>query len=536
MIALIDNYDSFTYNIFQVITDLTDEEVRVIRNDAIDRGGLEELNPDKLIISPGPGRPEGAGISVEAIRFFGGRIPVLGVCLGHQSMAYAFGGKIVQARRIVHGKTEAVTHDSRGLFRGLSPESVFTRYHSLAVEESSLPDCFDVTARTADGEIMGIRHREYVMEGVQFHPESIGAEEGRRLLANFLRYKRGPLPGKELLMKLLDKGDLSRDEAADFMDELTEGTLNQAYTAAVLTALNAKGICPDEVAGCAGVLKAKKKKVSVNGDPIDIVGTGGDELGTFNISSFSALIAAACGVPVAKHGNRAVSSKSGSADFYRELGINLNLTPERAASLIEKENFAFLFAPQFHAAMRFASPVRQAMGIKTIMNLLGPLVNPAETPYQLVGVYSESLCPIIARAAHMLGVKRVMAVHSLDGLDELTLSAKSRIFFIDEEGNEEEYLFDPAAEGLPRVALEEILGGTPAENAQRARTLLTQGAGGDRERGLKATCALNTGAALFVAGRAESIRDGYEKAMDALASGAVAERLAAIAAASQEGV
>jgi len=530
MIVLIDNYDSFTFNIFQVISDMTDEEIRVIRNDEISLEELQKLNPDRLIISPGPGRPEEAGVSLEAIKAFAGKVPVLGVCLGHQSMAQAFGGKIVQAQRIVHGKTEPVAHDAKGLYRGLSPNAVFTRYHSLAVEESSLPDCFEITSRTADGEIMGIRHKEFIMEGVQFHPESIGADEGRQLLANFLRYKRGPIPGKELLTKLLEKKDLTRDEAADFMDELTEGTLAEAYTAAILTALNAKGISPEEVAGCAGVLAAKKKKVNVNCEPIDIVGTGGDELGTFNISSFSALIAAACGVPVAKHGNRAVSSKSGAADFYRELGINLNLSPERAAELVEKENFAFLFAPAFHGAMRFAAPVRRAMGIKTIMNLLGPLVNPAETPYQLVGVYATELCPIMARAAHMLGVKRVMAVHSSDGLDEMTLSGPNRIFFIDESGKEEDYFFDPAAEGLPRVTLDAILGGTPAENAERARNLLA----GKGEEGIKATCALNAGTAMFVAGKAASIKDGYEKAMEALESGKVAERLASIAKASQE--
>jgi anthranilate synthase/phosphoribosyltransferase len=178
MIVLIDNYDSFTYNIFQVISDLTNEEIRVIRNDEIDLKGLKELNPSKLIISPGPGRPEEAGVSIEAIIAFGGKIPVLGVCLGHQAMAHAFGGRVVSAQRIVHGKTEPVTHDSRGLFRGLSPNAVFTRYHSLAAEEASLPDCFEISARTADGEIMGIRHRDFIMEGVQFHPESIGGTGG----------------------------------------------------------------------------------------------------------------------------------------------------------------------------------------------------------------------------------------------------------------------------------------------------------------------------------------------------------------------
>jgi anthranilate synthase/phosphoribosyltransferase len=170
MYLIIDNFDSFTYNVYQALCSLTDKPVKVVRNDAIDLDGIEALAPEAIIISPGPGRPEDAGVSVEAIRRFAGKIPILGICLGHQAIGYAFGARIVQARRIVHGKTDDVHSDGRGLFRNLPNPAAYARYHSLAIDADSLPDCLEVSARTADGEIMGVRHKEYVVEGLQFHP------------------------------------------------------------------------------------------------------------------------------------------------------------------------------------------------------------------------------------------------------------------------------------------------------------------------------------------------------------------------------
>lgn len=186
MILMIDNYDSFTYNLVQYLGELG-EELMVRRNDQIAIPEIERLNPERIVISPGPKRPEDAGICVELIRHFAGRVPILGVCLGHQAIGYAFGAKIVPAQKLMHGKLSEIRHDGRTIFQGLKNPLKAIRYHSLAVEEESLPEDFEISARSEDGEIMAIRHKRFILEGVQFHPESILTEEGKRLLENFLR-------------------------------------------------------------------------------------------------------------------------------------------------------------------------------------------------------------------------------------------------------------------------------------------------------------------------------------------------------------
>jgi len=188
MLVVIDNYDSFTYNLVQYF-EVLGKKVTVFRNDQIKIKELEDLKPDYLVISPGPCTPEKAGISIEAIRYFAGKIPILGVCLGHQSIAAAFGGRIIQAKHIMHGKTSNIFHDEKTIYKGLKNPFIATRYHSLAVERQSLPSCLEVSAISEDDEIMGIRHKEYTIEGVQFHPESILTEDGLKLLENFLNLK-----------------------------------------------------------------------------------------------------------------------------------------------------------------------------------------------------------------------------------------------------------------------------------------------------------------------------------------------------------
>jgi len=521
MYLLIDNYDSFTYNIYQELSGLTAEEIRVVRNDVISTDEIAALQPRGIILSPGPGNPEEAGVSVEAIRRFAGNIPILGICLGHQAIAAAFGGRIVQASQIVHGKTDRISLDGKGLYRGIPREADFTRYHSLAVEESSLPVELEITARSLDGEIMGLRHRELLVEGVQFHPESVSSEHGGKILANFLNYRRQPVDIHGLLEKVLSGEHLSKEEARGFMDELTEGNLPDSQIAAFLIALNMKGITADEIVGCALTLRDKQRSVSLSHPAVDTCGTGGDGLHTFNISSLTALTAAACGAVTAKHGNRAVSSRSGSADFYAELGVPIDMTPVQTAGMIEETGFGFLFAPIFHGAMRHAGPVRRQLGVKTIMNLLGPLVNPAGAEYQLLGLYDQRYCRIMAESAKMLGSTRVMVVHGQDGQDEMSVCAPTSVVYIDETGRVEEFDFDPRNIGLPLYKLEDLLGGSPGENARVAEALLD----GEGPEALHAAVALNSGAVLFLYGITGSIEEGYHLASAALRSGQVRTRL-----------
>jgi len=522
MILLIDNYDSFTYNLYQYLRELSPLPVTVVRNDEIDLDGIEEMKPSFIVISPGPGRPADAGVSVEAVLRFAGRIPILGVCLGHQAIGEAFGGRIVAAKRIVHGKTEPVVTDGKGLFRAIPNPAACVRYHTL--EEASLPAELEVTARSTDGDVMGLRHREFPVEGVQFHPESVGTEAGRLMLKNFLHYRREPFEPKKSLTAVMAKRHMSRNEAENFMEELTEGNLSPAQIAAFLVALGAKGVTGEEIAGCAAVLQRKRKVVKCDVPVLDTCGTGGDGFGTFNISSFAALIASAAGVKVAKHGNRAVSSKSGSADFYKALGIPVELDEKTAADFVSRYGFAFLFAPMYHGAMRFAAPVRRDIGIKTIMNLLGPLVNPAGAQYQLVGVYDPALCRPMAEAAAMLGVKRAFVVHGMDGIDEISVSARTKIVRLDESGRISEEAFDPASLGIRTYPAEEILGGDADANAEVAMEL----AGGGGPEAVREAVLVNAGAAILLYGTAESLADGYVKAKAALYSGAVLEKIEAL--------
>ncbi len=517
MYLIIDNYDSFTYNIFQYMSELTDEEIKVVRNDRITLKEIEGLNPGGIVISPGPGRPEDAGISMDTVKYFAGKTAILGVCLGHQVIGEVFGGKIVQAEQIVHGKTEAIKLDGRGVFRTLGKTEIFTRYHSLIIEPESLNGALEITATSRSGEIMGVRHPEYDIEGVQFHPESMGSPAGRQIFSNFIHYRREPFPVKQTLLNLIEGKDLTFEEAEGFMTELTEGKLNNSQIAAFLTALNSKGITGAEIAGCASVLQKKRTAITTSVPVLDTCGTGGDGLNTFNISSFAALIASSCGIPVAKHGNRAVSSLSGSAEFYTELGFDIGLSPTEAGRLLETTNFTFLFAPTYHGAMKYAAPVRKELGIKTIMNLLGPLVNPAGAEYQIIGVFSDEYCIPVAEAARLLGIKKAAVVHGFDGLDEISVTGPTRIVLLNEDGTVSDTVFNPEDYEIPLYDLTELAGGNASVNATMALDILNN-RGNDAVRDASA---LNAGAGLYLYGIADSIQEGYAIALSALKAGKV---------------
>ena len=522
MILVIDNYDSFTFNVIQILQTVTDKQIKVVRNDECSVEQLAAMNPKYLIVSPGPGSPYQAGICEDAIKYFAGKIPILGICLGHQAICEAFGARIVQAKYIKHGIVEEIKLDGKGLFRTIGNSAKFTRYHSLVADEQTLSEDFEITARAMDGDIMGVRHKTLPIEGIQFHPESIASEQGKQLLSNFINYRRENLAVKAYLSQLIEKKDLTQEQAAFFMDNVTDGSMDERAMAAILVAMSAKGFSVSEMTGCAQTLLRKKKDIPVDRHGLaEIVGTGGDGKGSFNISSMSAIVATSCGQKIAKHGNRAVSSKSGAADFYENLGINIMAEPEKTAKLIEKTGFGFLMAPVYHSAMRFAAPVRKVLGIKTIMNMLGPLLNPAGAEYEVLGVYSPKLLQDYARTAKALGAKRVMVVCSQDGYDEISPIVPTEVYQIDEKGNENQYVIKPENFGISGCDENELIGGNGKENAQLAIDVLE----GKGKNTIKQAVALNTAAILYLSGKTRTLKDGYAMAISSIESGKALEKL-----------
>ena len=539
MIAFIDNKDSFTFNIVQSLERVSGGKVQVFRSEESTVAEIEAAKPTHIVVGPGPGTPLEAGISIEAIKYFAGKLPILGICLGHQAIGAAFGAKIVGAKYIRHGIVEEIKTDGRGIFRSIGLKGNFTRYHSLVVDESTLPPEFEVSARAKDGDIMGIRHKDFVIEGVQFHPESIASENGDALFKAFLNYSRENISHVLILNQLIDqKKPLSREQTASFISELTDGTMDEKVASSVLTAMASRGLpTAEEMGGAAQVMLAKKTPFPMddNSDETgaslaEIVGTGGDGKGSFNISSMSALVAASCGQVMAKHGNRAVSSKSGAADFFEALGINIMASPDKTAELVRKTGFGFLMAPVYHSAMRFAAPIRKALGIKTIFNVLGPLLNPANAKYEVLGVYSKELLRDYARAAKSLGAKRVMVVNSEDGYDEISPCAPTTVYQIDEKGNENQYVINPANFGIVDADENELYGGNGSDNAKLAMEVLN----GSGRKTIRYAVGLNAGAVLYLCGKARTLKDGYAMALDAIDSGRTLAKLREIQKVSEE--
>ena len=533
MIVLLDNYDSFTYNLYQYIGELY-PDIQVIRNDVITVEGLEQLKPEALIVSPGPGYPKDAGISLEAIRHFSGKIPILGVCLGHQSIAEAFGGKIVKASVLMHGKASKIRFQKDAtLFRHLPEEVPCGRYHSLIVEDASVPECLWVTARDTDGQIMGLEHKELPIYGVQFHPESILTQAGKQILINFLNTIPGvsipdvmqepPAPKKALCPysnRLIEFQNLTQQEAAEAMDIIMSGQATEAQIAEFLTALRMKGETIDEISGLALGMRAKANLVPDSKDAIDIVGTGGDLASSFNISTTASFVIAAAGVKVAKHGNRSVSSKSGAADVLECLGVKIQCTPEQAKACLDTVGVSFLFAQSYHKSMRFVAPVRGQMGVRTVFNVLGPLTNPAQTDYIVLGVYEKKLLSVMAHVLIQIGIQRAMVVYGNDRLDEVSISDSTSVAEV-RDGQVLEYELTPEQMGLLRGTKEEIVGGTAQENADITKGILNGSITGSKRN----IVLLNAGCALYTIGKVASVQEGVSLAAEMIDSGKALEKL-----------
>lgn len=554
-VLLIDNYDSFTWNVYQYLSQLG-ANVVVFRNDKITVEDVVKMDPSHIVISPGPGHPvTDSGVSFEVIKAFMGKKPILGVCLGLQAMVALFNGKVVGCGEIKHGKTSRIEHDGKGLYHGVpgSKEGSkkgfsIIRYHSLGAEDATLPDCLEVTSRSELGLIMGARHKEFTLEGVQYHPESIKSEFGKDMLANFLSWKGGRWsdnPGvltvkeprqssvtRELIRKLYKAGGdssvIATGELEEAMKEIISGQATPAQVGSLLTLLPCTG---DKLSPA--MLEESSKAMLTFANPIpalnlpedrplvDIVGTGGDGKDAFNVSTASGFVVAACGCTVAKHGNRSSSGSVGSADFLEALGVNIELNGNEVKEVLEACGFCFLYAQKFHPAMKNVASIRREVGFRTIFNLLGPLTNPIRPNFQISGVsdfsIGETYAQLLAKQC-----KRSVVVLSKDGMDELSPSAGTHMWESDESGKVTYTELAPTDFGLeagkygPVETLEGVTGGTASERANMFIRLLS----GDLQgSAFEDFVVVNSALSLVVAGKADSYAEAAEMAREAIRSG-----------------
>lgn len=324
---------------------------------------------------------------------------------------------------------------------------------------------------------------------------------------------------KEAIAELSKKNDLTPEMTEAVMDEIMCGEATDAQESAFLMAMSMKGETIEEITAAARVMRRHCERFLNDRDVLEIVGTGGDGSNTFNISTAASIVASAAGVPVAKHGNRAASSKCGTADCLEALGVNIAVSPERSEAILEEINLCFLFAQKYHTAMRFVGGVRREMGVRTLFNILGPLANPAGASMQLLGVYSDELVEPLAHVLRNLGVKSAMVVYGTDSIDEISLSAPTKVCAFKGDSFES-YEITPEQFGLNRCDKSELVGGTPEENAAIIRSLFAGEKGAKRDAVL-----LNAGAALFIADAADSIAAGVRLAAEIIDSGRAAQQL-----------
>lgn len=324
---------------------------------------------------------------------------------------------------------------------------------------------------------------------------------------------------QEAIYKVLNKENLTLDMTKSVMDEIMSGNATNAQMAGFLTSMRMKGETIDEITACAMVMREYGSKLRYEGDVLDIVGTGGDEANTFNISTISSFIISAAGVPVAKHGNRSVSSKCGSADVLETLGVKIDIPIKKSERILKEIGLCFMFAPLYHSSMKYAAPVRRELGVRTIFNILGPLASPAKANFQLLGVYDENLVEPMARVLANLGVKRAMVVHGHDGLDEVTLTTRSTVCEVN-DGRVNSFFIDPHQFGFEYCKQEDLVGADPIRNAEIARSILSGEKGPKRDIVL-----LNSAICLYMSYNNMTLRDCVSLAAEMIDSGKAMKQL-----------
>lgn len=522
-IFLLDNFDSFTYNLVDQFRSLG-HKVYVYRNSVSADTIIEKMKSCAeqpiLVLSPGPGTPAQAGCLLELIGKCVGKFPMIGICLGHQAICQHYGAKVVPAGEIVHGKTSLLTHTGQDIFEGFHNPMPVARYHSLVCTD--IPSSLEVIAKCGDMNMCVLNRRDHVL-GFQFHPESAMTTDGVPLLAKSLKFVSKPyVDTKTIINKIYSGQDISKQESFDLFNCIFAGEIDPIQLGSIITAFKIKGEKPAEIAGAASSMLqvATPFEQKRNFEVGEIVGTGGDGQSTINISSISAIIAASCGLHVAKHGNRSVSSKTGASDILKALGINISMSPLTSFKCLKNLGVTFLFAPVYHGAMKFAAPVRRSLGVRTIFNVLGPLTNPSHPDYMVMGVYCKELVEPMAQVLKDNGMKHAYVVHG-SGLDEIAVHGETYLAELKQDGSITTKTITPADFGLETYPLEGIRGGDPEENSIITINLL-QGHGTEAQN---ASVAANTAALLVLGGKAPDLKTGAQMALAMIKSGKAYEKL-----------
>ena len=533
MILLIDNYDSFVFNVAQYLGELTDEEVRTVRNDQLTLAEIRALKPSRIVLSPGPKHPKDSGICLEILKEITD-IPILGICLGHQAFGLVHGATVKRLEVPLHGKTSVltVTEPQSVLFKGLPQQFSVMRYHSLYVDKDTLPQELIITALSDDGVIMALQHKTKPIHSIQFHPESFFTEYGKNILKNFLVGTQAVQSVqnteekakayayevfKAALKKLQENQPLGDSDFKQICAVLHSKQYDIVQLGALLVLISEKSLYPESLTAFVRNILAYSTTFADSRPMIDLCGTGGDGLKTINISTTVAFIVAALGVKVAKHGNRSVTSQSGSTDVLGELGIAMESNLMKQLDSLEKNGLAFFHAPFFHNLVGEVREVRQRLGIRTVFNVLGPLLHPnTKLKYQLVGLYHEPVMRLYAETLQLLGREHALVVRGNDGLDEISICDETKI--VEVKGKQIlEYTIAPEMFGFKRAFHADIQGGTPTENAEVLRRTLK-----GEERGAKADIViLNAMFALYTANVVKHPAEAKPLIEEALRSGKV---------------
>lgn len=536
MILMIDNYDSFVFNVEQYLKELTDEEILTVRNDEITIEEIKQMKPSKIIFSPGPKHPKDSGICLTILNNFDelGNISILGICLGHQAIGMHFGGNIKRMENPLHGKTSEITvlSENSVLFKNLPEKFKVMRYHSLYVDD--IPEELEVTAMAEDGVAMAVEHKTKNIFGIQFHPESFFTEYGKNMIRNFLNIEslqknkeinknpnaKGNFENmNKYLKKLQENIALTDTDFQEICKIIDSKTYDIVQLGALLVLISEKSLYPESLTAFVKNILEYSTTFEDDSDMIDVCGTGGDGFKTINISTAVAFILGAMGVSVAKHGNRAISSKSGSSDVLDELGIPLENSLINQINKLENKNLAFFHAPFFHKLVGEVREVRSRLGIRTVFNILGPLLHPnTKLKYQLVGLYHEPVHRLYAETLQLLERKHALVVRGNDGLDEITICDDTKII---EVKNDQilEYTISPESFGFKRAFHSEIEGGTPEENAKILVKILK----GEEKSAKFDIVVLNAMFALYTANVVDHPAKAKELILEAIESGKVYE-------------